>query len=200
MNFSKLIYVLLTFFNKMACYTPLFLACKYGELQTVTQLLNNGYDVNVCDINGLTLLHIASWNNQVEIVDMLLKHGATFDKINLNIQNHKGETPLHLACLFGHIKIVHLLLREGIDLTLKDCNGFTALHNACNNGHLLVVKALLDWANDTNISIKNDETYYGSTPLYLASQNGHVKIILEFIKERIPYLSEIKSNHELDTT
>lgn len=39
-----------------------------------------------------------------------------------------GHTPLHLACRFGHLPVVVLLLAEGAELNARDTDGNTPLH------------------------------------------------------------------------
>jgi len=40
-------------------------------------------------------------------------------KVNLNIQNNKGITPLMLACQQGHIKLTYCLLKNGANISIK---------------------------------------------------------------------------------
>ena len=57
-------------------------------------------------IRGETPLHLATRNNQVEIVQTLLRYGATVDT-----KAKEAQTCLHLATRLGNIEIVNLLLK-----------------------------------------------------------------------------------------
>jgi ankyrin repeat protein len=57
---------------------------------------------------GETPLHLASAHNNVDIVDMLLDHGADPDA-----GDNEGKVPLHLAALRGHAEVVRSLLGDG---------------------------------------------------------------------------------------
>jgi hypothetical protein len=46
-----------------------------------------------------------------------------------------GDTPLHLACYAGHLKIVRLLVSAKADVYLKNANGFTPLDLAVARKH-----------------------------------------------------------------
>lgn len=71
-----------------------------------------------------TLLHLACKNTNLGTVKLLLKQ----KEININLQDHDGMTPLHLACLrkngIGFAGIVETLLKEEkIDITVKNASG-----------------------------------------------------------------------------
>lgn len=45
-------------------------------------------------------------------------------------------SPLHLACLYGHLKIVSILVDNGANLRCKDKDATTPLHLVCAEGTL----------------------------------------------------------------
>ncbi len=63
---------------------------------------------------------------------------------DINIPDNAGNTPLQIAALEGHVKIVKMLLEAGCDITCKNIDMETPLIDAVENGHLEVVKLLLD--------------------------------------------------------
>ena len=57
--------------------------------QMLTSLIKNGVAVNAPDSGGLTALYWASKNEQLEMAQLLIEHGA-----NVNITNNDSFTPL----------------------------------------------------------------------------------------------------------
>ena len=62
-------------------------------MEAVERLIQAGGDVNEKDVNGDTLLHYASRNGHVEVVNVLIQAGG-----DVNKENQKGYT--HLSELF----------------------------------------------------------------------------------------------------
>jgi len=102
--------------------TPLHLASQSYLSNSLALLLKFGADVDAQDIDNITPLHVAisplpeslrQWyplnkkydeDAEVEVVSLLLKHGA-----NIQVQNGKGETPFQIAAASGEQKFVQLL-------------------------------------------------------------------------------------------
>ena len=84
---------------------------------------------------GHKAIHSAASNNQQHIIEYLLSHKLC-DK---NEPSAYKETPLHTACLHGHLDTARLLLQHRADLDARDGLGSTVLHfsAAANSGHLL---------------------------------------------------------------
>ena len=102
----------------------LFDAVVTGDLAEVKRLVVScGVDPNVKDNDGRTPLHRAAKRGHVDIVKLLLEHGA-----NPNIQENKyGYTPLHVAVKNCHVDVVRVLLEHGADPTIRDNEGRTPL-------------------------------------------------------------------------
>lgn len=100
-----------------------------GRAATVKQLLASGGNANVTDAGGYSALAAASENNHLEIVKLLIAHGA-----NVNYKNGI-HTALSLAKAAGHKEVVEFLISKGgkvvlnmsidSDPQLQDC-GFAA--------------------------------------------------------------------------
>ena len=48
--------------------------------------------------------------------------------VEIYAADHAGVTPLHLACLKGHLEVVSLLLNQGCGTETRDNEGDTAMH------------------------------------------------------------------------
>lgn len=72
-----------------------------------------GADINFKDYYGKTPIfhHASAWNGDVQL---LIDLGA-----NIDVAQHDGTTPLHLAALFGRVNAVKALLAAGADVRCK---------------------------------------------------------------------------------
>uniref|UniRef100_A0A1X7SEM0 Uncharacterized protein n=1 Tax=Amphimedon queenslandica TaxID=400682 RepID=A0A1X7SEM0_AMPQE len=61
------------------------------------------------------------------------------------------RTPLAMACIRGHTKIVELLLKKGANANVTDENELTPLGNASIPGHTEIVKLLLEHGANVNV-------------------------------------------------
>ena len=107
----------------------------------------------------------------------------------MHCSNHSGNTPLHLACMYGHIDVVKYLVKEHeYDVKHENGKGFSALHCAClclkpplrNGNNLDVVKYLVEEENIDPI-LSNSA---GITPLHLASLYGGLQIVQYLTEEK----------------
>lgn len=148
--------------------TPLHWAAKNGYVELARYLLAGEFrrrtDIEAYQHKGKTALHSASESNRVEIVDLLLSHGALVDP-----RSDGGWTPLVNAAQNGHAAVVQKLLDAGAYANAVLSNHMTALHWAAFNGHEEVVEMLLKRA-DTNLTNKDQ---FDRTPMICAAENHH---------------------------
>ncbi|XP_054778248.1 protein ACCELERATED CELL DEATH 6-like [Prosopis cineraria] len=106
---------------------PVHLACIGGHFKIVQQLLKHFPHVNeIVDNNGRNLLHVAAESGNFAAVRYILQHPELGDLINQ--KDNMGNTPLHLATLHWHPKIVHALTWDKrVNLTLLNHENETAL-------------------------------------------------------------------------
>ena len=104
---------------------------RWGSESIVKLILRNkGSEVvRVLDSGdrlGRTPLHYAaSQKTGLSYITNLLKAGA-----NIDYQDHSGVTPLHLACRFGNISLVRMLIDEGANKHLRDAQDMSPLDHA----------------------------------------------------------------------
>lgn len=103
----------------------------------IKALIEKGADVNAQDSEGNSFLHFITKDLTLEfseffvdslhteavpvILDILIAAGA-----NINIQNLKGQTPLHTAKSFSPL-LYNLLIERGADTNIKDIDGKTPI-------------------------------------------------------------------------
>src|SRR5687768_3257741 len=85
-------------------------AAEKRDKPTLRKLLGTGVDVNAAQVDGTTALHWATYHDDVEAVELLVRAGA-----NVNVVNRYGVPPLAQACTNGNEAIVRLLLEAGAD-------------------------------------------------------------------------------------
>lgn len=117
--------------------------------------------------DGNSMLLIACYDNNIEIVKMLIRYHA-----NVRKTNHLGYTPLHIAAWNGHLELVRMLLKAGAlhDIPTSDLN--TPLALAAHGGYLSVMEELLPLKCKVNNFDKDDDT-----PLHYAAYNGMTRAV-----------------------
>ncbi|CAH8339458.1 unnamed protein product [Eruca vesicaria subsp. sativa] len=91
-----------------------------------------------------------------------------------------NDSALHLACLYGHLPCVELLLERGANIEIKDTDDALPLHDACDGaGYLDIVEFLLSRASSPECAKRMIETMdrAGNTPLHCAASGEHVNVI-----------------------
>ena len=100
----------------------LFTAIKDGDIGKVRNILDlNKKLINAKKENGMTPLHEAVYQGNLDIVKALISRGA-----DVNAQKKGGFTPLHVAAQRGHEDVASFLLKSRADASIKDEYGMTA--------------------------------------------------------------------------
>ncbi len=113
-------------------FTPLHLACFFGQEQSARLLLERGADPAAVAQNPMRVqpLHSAAAGRQLGIMRMLLERGAP-----VNARQHLGWTALHEAANQGNREMVETLLRHGADPALGNDDGKTPADIAAERRH-----------------------------------------------------------------
>lgn len=99
--------------------TPLMMAALKGHTELARRLIARKAQV---DKAGWAPLHYAATSGHLDVMELLLQHGASIDARSPN-----GTTPLMMAAMYGTPEAVKLLLEKGADVELKNQLGMTAL-------------------------------------------------------------------------
>lgn len=92
---------------------------KVSKKQTVADLLNVGTEKS-----GKTALHIAAWKAPIEMVKLLLDHGAEIDQYSTNSGNY-GKSAIFYAITQYRDEVVQLLLERGASVLMVNNKGQT---------------------------------------------------------------------------
>lgn len=94
------------------------------------------------------------------------------DGTNINAENDKNFTPLHVACKYGHINVVKFLVDNNANINCQTRDFLTPLHYAVRTHQAEVVYYLL------NAGVNLDmQTIIGYTALDIAYEQNHKAII-----------------------
>lgn len=123
-------------------------------------------------------LHLAVYLGQEEVVEALV----TKD-VNLELQDRKGDTALHLACEKEQLRCARILLRGPRgpqNLQLQNWKGLSCLHIATLKRNPALVSLLLESGADIN----SQEGTSGKTPLHLAVELLDRSLLLHLLQHR----------------
>eukprot|EP00099_Drosophila_melanogaster_P000401 NP_001027085.1 uncharacterized protein Dmel_CG33713, isoform B [Drosophila melanogaster] len=97
----------------------LFDHVKENNLDRLRELLQPS-DLVKLDEHGMALIHWATDRNAVEIIQFLVRSGAS-----VNQRDAEQQTPLHYAASCGHLEALQCLLELHASLELRDSDGQT---------------------------------------------------------------------------
>jgi len=97
-------------------FSPLGLACYFGNEEIARYLVLKGAEVNLPSNNNFNVfpIHSATAGNFTNIARMLLENNA-----EPNVLQQSGITPLHSAAQNGNIEIIIMLLEKGANVNLR---------------------------------------------------------------------------------
>eukprot|EP00941_MAST-03F_sp_MAST-3F-sp1_P003977 g3977.t1 len=172
--------------------TPLSLAAREGQLESIRILVKGGADVDApADRGGVTAAGVAARHGQCAALSELFKLGA-----NACQGGHtNGSTPCHEAARWGQETALSIVLeaarkqanrgdrRARNAVNLGDALGFTPFYYAAESGQEQTAMMLIINGADIN-KASND----GSTPEVIAVANNNQNI-LKLMRERADSLA-----------
>ena len=153
-------------YGDMAINTAIILSRRSNCLDVVRLLLTD-VTVNAVNNDGGRPLHYAAVYGRVDIVQLLVDHGA-----HTNVVDKNGNTPLHLACKYGSIKSARLILSSGASSCASNNDGKTPLHYAAGGQTECVELCDILLTHDADIHAADND---GNQPLHLACKYGSIK-------------------------
>ena len=153
---------------------PVAEAAMKRDREAVRALLKNGEDVNAAQGDGMTALHWAARNGDLELTQMLLYAGANVKAAT----RLGGYTPLLMAADQGHATVIAALVAGGADVKAANALGTTPLMLAAASGNPQAVTILVE----NGAEIEAREKTFGQTPLMFAASNNRVDAVKALIK------------------
>lgn len=146
---------------------PLHYAAMHGRVDLLEELINVAPDtVNFRDQDSFTPLIHAIVHSQLACVQLLLASGAHLTRLG-----PAEHIPLNLACQWGSMEIVELLLQRNAEM-LPDAEGLYPAHLVARSGKnpqmLLLLKRY-------GADLDQPDKLYQWTPVFHAASEGHVE-------------------------
>ncbi len=122
-------------------FTPLHLACFFGQFEAAEILVRHGADTNAVSPSRIAVIHSAAASRNVDLLKLVLDAGANPDS-----QQQRGYTALHEAAMHNSVERAQALLGTGADPAIKSDEGQTAADMAAQNGNHEVLEILQSFA------------------------------------------------------
>ncbi|KAL6311921.1 hypothetical protein AAG906_025674 [Vitis piasezkii] len=108
--------------------SPIHIAAIKGHFHIIQEMLQHCLDLmELLTCKGQNTLHVAAKSGRAEAVSYMLKKMPELEKL-INEKDEDGNTPLHLATIFEHPKVVRALTSDKrVNLKVENNGRLTAL-------------------------------------------------------------------------
>ena len=139
-------------------------------------------------------------DDEYELIHHLIYHNTdinlikyVFEKyhLDLEINTHRRSKPIHIACACRSLKVIKLLIKNGVNIESENNDKTRPIHFSCQRKNYCHQQQLYD---DDNLSVKiikfliscgvdlESKDIHGDTPLHFACRFESIKII-DFLVE-----------------
>ncbi|WJX80441.1 hypothetical protein P8452_63441 [Trifolium repens] len=125
------------------------------QIYSMDKLVENGYDIDFLNKEGLAALHKAIIGKKEAVISHLLRKGAS-----PHVKDKDGATPLHYAVQVGAKQTVKLLMKYNVDVNVADNEGWTPLHVAIQSRNRDIVKILIGNGAYSLIKIRLEKQHW----------------------------------------
>jgi ankyrin repeat protein len=143
-------------------------AAESGDRASALKLLAERADPNTVGPDGTTAIMFAAHNDDLVLVQALIKAGA-----NVKLKNQFGTSAITEAAIIGSAPIIDALIKAGADPNFKNPEGETPLMEAARSGKIDAAKRLLDAGADVNAK----ETWGGQSAVMWAAAQSQADMI-----------------------
>lgn len=151
-------------------------ACEQGDCHTVKVLLKSGHNVYskqlYRDSFVFGAIHAAVIHGHIEVVRLLLQHGASIEDDTTTI----GSRPLHLAAQSGNSAMVGFLLSNGAEIDAKNHNRLQPVHIAAKSGKIGTLRVLVN--SGAQVDCLDNA---GRQPLHWAAESSDWPDVIRFL-------------------
>ncbi|BES93469.1 Histone-lysine N-methyltransferase [Nesidiocoris tenuis] len=153
-------------------YTPLMLAVQFKHNDIVKYLIKAGADVGFKGAEGMTALHIAAKEGNLEACHYILTLVKLPPAFIDTVDDGKW-TALVWGAENCHSKVVRYLLEKNADPQIRDAEMNIALHWSAFAGSMEITEDLLNFGCAVNLS-----NSHGDTPLHIAARQAADNCVL----------------------
>ncbi len=150
-------------------------AAKANDVITARSAIEQGTNIHGYDPSGMTALHWAAKEGNVDVARLLIEKGASLKASSW----YGSKAPISLAIEKEQKDIILLLLEKGQDLKCAVRDAWTALHVAVIENQVIIAGLLIEKGADTEVR----NHYNGGTPLHLAASSGKNDFVLFLIQK-----------------
>ncbi|XP_061186225.1 putative ankyrin repeat protein RF_0381 [Saccostrea echinata] len=154
------------------CNAAMHAACG-GNIELLELLIKNGVDPKHRSNCGSNILHSACMESDLEMCTHIIQHYP--DMLN-QVDNAGWNSALYTA-KEGSVEVLELLVKNGVDHTLKDIHGCNILHLACCGSKFKICQYIIKHYPD----MLSQVDYGGQNAAFYAAKGGNIEI-LELLK------------------
>jgi ankyrin repeat protein len=195
-NYYKLVKLIVEYNKKIIGISILDIQDNLGYTALTYAILSNNLDIiEILFKNGASVnirdLEFALSNNKTDILIFLINQLQNRNNFDINLLTNTNESFFQLAIYYQNNIIINILLTKNININNQESEyGLTALHQSIISNNLELTKKLLDHNADVNL-----QDYYGNNALFYAIIENNIDIILLLLKYNIKYnISNIEGN------
>ncbi|KAI9035873.1 uncharacterized protein KD926_002805 [Aspergillus affinis] len=162
--------------GRKRCWSPLYVAVLNGYAEMAEVLGLNKADTKQTFLNAdVTLLHAAVESRNEYLIMRCLQIGLPLD-----VQDVRGDTPLHHAAANGDVDVVRFLCRLGACIHVRNFSGATPMHRAASarisrrRPDTRVRTIVFLYQHGAVVDVRNIQ---GQTPSMFATARGHLDLL-----------------------
>uniref|UniRef100_UPI00398F0EF9 protein phosphatase 1 regulatory subunit 12C-like isoform X2 n=1 Tax=Pristiophorus japonicus TaxID=55135 RepID=UPI00398F0EF9 len=184
-------------------------ACASGDAQEAAEMLRGGADVDCANTDGISALHQACIDENLEMVEFLLAQNANVDQ-----SDNEGWTPLHVSASCGYSEIVECLINHGANIAAVNSDGQlpidlaeedymeTLLQNQITKKGIdvesarreeedLMLQHARQWLNSGKIE-EASHPKSGANALHVAAAKGYIEVMRLLLQAGFSVISQDK--------